>query len=182
MASENKVKTFTNNLPGYQWLLEHSHLLQLARVAYLGSKKDSVRHPGPLVGNPRSSGDMEGSKTARVIGEGLFRRLAAWCAKRNVHLLITTTGWHTPPYTDPSEPTIAFMSIAESFFANLGIPFADPSEILWKERRRNEGKYAIPGDGHPSEAGAALIAEDVLPFIQTQLVHYCQLTNRCDGD
>jgi hypothetical protein len=169
-----------NGLPGYQWMLEHSHLVQLVRNQIeLISKKPSRRTQTPPSPGPDSAQAVESARRAKALGEALFRRLSAWCKERNVYLMVATTGWHKPPYADSLEPTRVFMSGAESFFSDLGVPFSDPSNVLRQRMGGDSGKYTIQGDGHPNEAGAALIAEHALPFVKSQLSNYCRLTNRC---
>ncbi|MFN2453522.1 MAG: SGNH/GDSL hydrolase family protein [Pyrinomonadaceae bacterium] len=176
----NRLKVLVNGLHGYQWLLEHSHLVQLARnQAVLISKKGFSPTQISVSPRPGSERSVESARHGRALGKALFQRLATWCEERNVRLLIATTGCHTPPYADSLEPTEAFMADAEPLFSGLGVPFSDPSDILRQRMSSDPDKYIIKGDGHPTEAGAALIAEHTLPFVKSQLSNYCRLTNRC---
>lgn len=174
-----ELKAFVNNLPGYQWLLEHSHLLQLARAATLALGEKPAQPRASVETGPRSEKPGE-SERAKALGAALFNRLYSWAAEHEIPLLVSTTGWHIPPYsTELSEPTRAFMSSSDSLFEALNIPFHDPSDEILKERSKDQSNLMIPNDGHPNEAGAALIAERTFPFIQTELSRYCRLTGRC---
>lgn len=179
-APRSRLKALLNGLPGYQWLLEHSHLVQLLRnQAELLVKKPSRLVPAQPSPGPSSEPDVEGARRGRALGEALFRRLASWCNERNVKLLVASTGWHKPVGADPAEPTGAFMSGAGPFFSGLGVPYSDPWDTLWPRLGAEPGRFMIQGDGHPNEAGAALIAEGAFPFIESQLTDYCRSTARC---
>ena len=182
----SKLKTIVNAAPGYQWLLEHSHLVQLARRAVISSRStpgaaalaDGSPALGAMKTGPRSNSDAATAHLARALGVSLFRRLQLWCRAHKVHLAVATTGWHQSP-PDLSEATSAFVAGADELFSELGIPFFDASSQIWLVREISEGTFIIPGDGHPNEDGAALIAEHVFPFLSSQLGRYCRLTNRC---
>jgi len=184
----SKLKTVMNAMPGYQWLLEHSHLMQLARTTVLSLRSarrptdpaDRSPPPDPMKTGPRSNSDAATIRIAKALGTSLFSRLQLWCKEHNVYLAVTTTGWHQPPYTQ-SEPTSAFMIGADALFKELNIPFSDTSSQLWSLRENSRNTFVIPGDGHPNEDGAVLIAEHVFSFLSSQLGGYCRLTNRCAG-
>jgi lysophospholipase L1-like esterase len=179
-APRSRLKVLLNGLPGYQWLLEHSHLVQLLRnQAELLKKKSSRPERRPVSLGPGSANDVEDARRGKALGGALFQRLGAWCKERNVKLLVATTGWHKPPYADSSEPTEAFMSGADSLFSVLAVPFSDPSTNLRQRIGGDADKYIIQGDGHPNEAGAALIAEYAFPFVRTRFSDHCRLTPAC---
>ena len=160
-----------SGLPGYAWLLEHSHSAQLVRTAVRGSEGESS---DPEVSEASGVSGASGQR-AVALGASLFRRLSEWCEKQNVVLLVSTTGFHSPPYTDSSDPTEAFMAVAKSIFLDLDVPFSDPSDPEAGE----SSMYSIPRDGHLNKRGAALVAESVFPFIESQFRGYCRQTTRC---
>ena len=188
IAPPSRLKRIMNAVPGYQWLLEHSHLMQFARSTVLSSRSaprpadpaDGSPPPDAMKTGPRSNSDAATTRIAKALGASLFSRLHLWCKENNVYLAVVTTGWHQPPYT-PSEPTRAFMMEADELFNELGIPFSDTSAQLWRRRKNSGNTFVIPGDGHPNEDGAVLIGEYVFPFLSSQLGRYCRLTNRCTG-
>lgn len=180
VVSRSKLKVLLNGLPGYQWLLEHSHLVQFLRnQAELFAKKPSRMAPTHTSLGPSSEHDRESARRGRALGAALFRRLVSWCNERNVKLLVASTGWHKPIGADPTEPTEAFMSGAEPLFSGLGVPYSDPWDILMQRMGGEPSRFMIQGGGHPNEAGAALIAEGAYPFIASQFSDYCRRTARC---
>lgn len=182
VVPRSRLKVLLNGLPGYQWLLEHSHLVQLLRnQAELLAKKPSRRAAAQTPLGPGSEPDGENARRGRVLGAALFRRLSSWCNERDVKLLVASTGWHQPLGTNPAEPTEAFMSGAEPFFSGLGVPFSDPWDTLHRRMGGEPRRFMIQGDGHPNEAGAALIAEGAFPFIESQFGEYCRRTARCQA-
>ena len=167
------LKGFVNALPGYGWLLEHSHAVQLQRRA--------VAFPPEAEAVTRPYDEATARDTARL-GVRLFQRLAEWCRRRSTTLMVTTTGWHRPPYTDASDPTEVFMAGAPALFAELGVPYQDPSPMLLQRMAGDVTPYVIPGDDHPNEQGALVTAEALFPFIESELADYCQQSNRCRAD
>jgi len=112
----------------------------------------------------------------------LFERLLRWSQERDAALWVVTTGWHeVDPETAEDEPTRLFMRDAATFFRELGVPFADPSSRVSAQVRAAAEEYVIPGDSHPTEAAAALIAREVWPALSAELAVYCGVGDRC-GD
>lgn len=153
-VARSDVKRGLNAVPGYRWLVEHSHLLHLARRRFVAATSPP-REPGPAA---RRGGLSE--EDCLRLARALFRRLHAWCEAHDARLLVTTTGWHLPA-EDPAEfePTRAFLAEAPAFFAELGVPFHDVSPAMLAAMGQNHAPYAIPGDHHPNETGAALTAQ-----------------------
>jgi len=175
VAHASKLKQFVNAVPGYQWILEHSHLVQLlrTRVPQLLAKAPKVT---AQVADSRgvitpSSGDLNVPRQESILlGRALFTRLQDWCNLHDVSLCVTTIGLFDHGLFDRSdEPTIAFMSSAEEFFRSRGVPFSDSSPTLYARWQADADAFQIPVDSHPNEAGAALIAETSWPFIRDQI-------------
>jgi lysophospholipase L1-like esterase len=189
VAQVSKFKEMLNATPGYQWLLENSHLIQLSRTLFLNSRFAPPLAHGSgeatkfesVVAGPRSSSDAETALIAKSLGAALFSRLHSWSEKNDVYLIVTTTGWHQPPYKLLSGLTEAFMTGADELFAEFGVPFFDPSAQLLRRKKSANNTFIIPNELHPNEAGAALVAEYVYPFLSSQLERFCHLTNRCAG-
>lgn len=73
-----------------------------------------------------------------------------------------------------SNYAMAFMSIADNFFKQEGIPYLDISPYVLKKISLNMDAYIINGDGHPNEKGHRLIANTSWQyFIKGQLLKYC---------
>jgi hypothetical protein len=174
------VKALLNSLPGYEFLLEHSHLLQLLRKAFYG--QPTQIHPGNggaavenFFDGPQSMElKVRGAYSARL-GQALFLRLHEWCKERNVALLVTTTGWHKERADSESEPTADFMRSADDFFRSRSIPFNDISSVTRGMVDESPQRYIIAGDWHPNELGAKIIAENIWSFfLEEQLGEYCR--------
>lgn len=182
----SSIKKFANSIPGYEWLLEHSHLFQLlrTRLFFLLSQD----------GMPTSDSDTRGEDRRRAVltargqgswhldinpedairlGQALFLRLKNWCEVHGAVLYVVTTHWHYPYYDVSPEPTRAFMSTADGFFSRLGVPYFDASSEVFALRQSAPEKYALAAeDHHPNEAGSKLIADYTWPFLKDQLAAY----------
>lgn len=167
----SKEKLIINNLPGYQFLLENSHLLQFLRSSYL-----KLRHPKQTVISKArtvkvpSSAELEvRQKYSQRLGHALFSRLKDWGGQRSIPLMVTTTNSFAFANQGKAEPTRAFFSVAPSIFEEEEIPFFDISVGVKDGSGGNLERYRIPGDGHPNEAGALLISQQVWPWLKPAL-------------
>jgi len=173
--TDSALKRVINRVPGYNWLLEHSHLLQLARnaAARTSHRQGSVR--GEPVQSPKGvptlhSPEEADPQAARRLGLALVRHLQAWCAAHHCQLLVLTTGFHRmhgEPTPNSSEPTAAFVADLGDQLSSLGIPFVDISADFDARIGGDYSQVTIPGDGHPNERGAALIAELNWPHVRS---------------
>jgi len=161
-VSPSHLKQVLNSGPlslAYQWVLEHSHLVQLVRNALLprvGAGRFGLADP--VVLGPRGAAPAQQPDPAAV-GAILFRRLHDWCEAHHAALWVTTTGFNDPRVgANSTEPTQAFMASAARTFAQLGVPYADLGIVLHATLTARHDWYTIPGDGHPNERAAQLIA------------------------
>lgn len=159
----SKLKEFLRSFPGYQLLLENSHLFQLSRRVLLSSST-SNENPHTAKNGPRSRELNVSTTYSRELGKALFLRLKNWCDTNNSSLIVVTNGWGRNLEVELKEgdlerlePTVAFQSIAKEFFKNESIPFFDTTELISKARAGNEKDFVIPLDCHPNEKGAELI-------------------------
>lgn len=156
------LKTVLNGIPFYDEALERSHLMQLLRRAVLrhtapqAFARDGGHAPVP---GSAENGPATGDK-GRQLGEALFSRLIQLSHERNQRLLVLTTGWHRFKAASPHEPTSAFMAGARDFFRDRNIAFHDISDAVYERAGGTTSEIAIPGDGHPNEKGAQIIAEE----------------------
>jgi hypothetical protein len=158
--ADSSAKRLLNAMPGYQWCLEHSHLVQLARRAFLSSSSNrSASSPRELDRGVQESPDLQYPKA-------LFRRLAKTCLDRDMDLMVLTTGcFDTLMKTDPQ--IRAFTAQAADFFSDLQVPFFDLNPICRpKFSNDQDGKWGIEGDGHPSPHAAEVIADAAWPPIR----------------
>ena len=182
----SSIKRFANSIPGYEWLLEHSHLFQLLRTRLFFL----LAHDGLPASDPNPGGEDrrwaaltatgQGSwhldikpEQAIRLGQALFLRLKNWCEEHGAVLYVVTTHWHYPDYALSPEPTRAFMSIADEFFLQLGVPYFDASSEVFALRQSAPEQYALAAeDHHPNEAGSKLIADHTWPFLKEQFAVY----------
>ncbi len=184
-TSASFFKKIVNHIPGYNWFLEHFHLVQLIRKAgwllVLPSAQTNTEKPDRLtIEGPNSKAMQASRKLAISTGQTLFLRLKDWCAQRGIWLFVLTTGWHSPPYTEfETEPTRAFMSTAPIFFDQHAIAFHDISSQVYEIRRMSPELFIIEGEGHPNETGSRLIADHAWLFLKDKLAEYCRVTRTC---
>jgi hypothetical protein len=161
-------KQIVNAIPGYAWAVERSHLAAFVRARLFVLLRGTRAAPDPdiILHGPRRRLPPAEASEAVERAELLFGRLAAWSRAHRVPLLVVTTGWAQPAhYGDPHEPTLRFLARAPAFFDSLGVPYHDLAPALTPVRLRDPARYVIAGDGHPSEAGAALIARFAAPVV-----------------
>jgi hypothetical protein len=162
----SRSKQLLSSIPGYSWMLHNSHLLQIGRNFALGHH--APPEPGDTIAGPVTIGDFDKRK-AVSLGVAIFDRLASISVERNHPIQVLTTGWFKEELSADVDPTRAFYREAERVFGELGIPYADISPIM-KNRVDMEGLDTwIPGDGHPNETGARLIAELNWPHVLNHL-------------
>ncbi len=166
------LKAVLEKVPWYEFLLERSHLISLVRKAFLALQSENIAGGDGLMDLTRgpASMDVKDVEHAARLAFALSARLIEWVRMKGVDLLIVTTGWHRPPYDD-SEPTRAFLLQAGAWFAQRGIAFEDVSPVVQERLAENGSRSVIPGDGHPSVVGAAIIADAVWPAVHRFLVN-----------
>lgn len=167
-----KYKQFFNNLPFYQWFLEHSHLVQFFRVRfmiYFQRKHGDSRFIDMVV--PASPDLATDPSWAQAYGRALFRRMKKLCDSRNVKLFVITTGFHFMHHDSGKEvdPTAAFMQEAKNIFKQEGILFKDISLEMQSAIGNNIEAFVIADDGHPNEAAHKLIAQNAWAWLGTKL-------------
>jgi hypothetical protein len=170
------IKRWVNRIPGYQFLLEHSHLLQLARRKWLALRSAS-RTPDPRQAPIPDSPEIDGrAREAVRMGNSLFLQLNRWCNERGIRLWVVTTGRHDPDRRELSkEPTRIFMAQAEQFFSRSGIPYCDISPSFFALPEVERSAFSMEGDGHPTPAGAAFIARETWnQFLSGKIADFLQ--------
>lgn len=156
-----RLKTAIDSLPGYQFALENSHLTQLVRAAWLAPSHKLSSDRRASFGCPHlvpawCVKDSEITATVNL-GKALFQRLARYVADNGSNLIVLTTGWHK--FTGMKNyPTGEFMSSADGFFREIGVPFFDISARVFERANGDLSSFSIANDGHPNERGASAIA------------------------
>ncbi len=165
-----------SSLAGYQWLLEHSHLVQFARASVVkmqsarrldvvAEERDAATGEGGDGSKRSPEADAKRDVYAVAMGRALFLRAKNWCDAHGAALVVVTTGRveTPPPGGTPSgdlEATLAFKKTAAAFFADHAVAYDDIADDVAAARGgRPQSGFEIPGDGHPNAEGARLIAE-----------------------
>jgi len=154
------LKQMIDRVPGYDWLLEHSHLAQLLRNA-------AVRGPGSggrsaaMVPTVASSSALlsPGSDRRSELAHALMTHLKEWCERRNVPLLVLTTGWFEA----------AGIAWLPDVGRALGDSFVNLAPRVLPVLRADPDAYRFSTDGHPNARGAALIADAAWPALERSL-------------
>jgi lysophospholipase L1-like esterase len=139
----------------YNFLSEHSHLMQLVRAA--------ARRAAPRVANPNFA-RSEDEKTAfvvtdqqRQLARALFRRMKNWCDLQRVQFAVINNGWR---HYDWLSATLNSEGI-KSFDASTQVQSAISSDT---------SSFVIPGDGHPNAKGAEVTADAMWPFLRKFII------------
>lgn len=152
------LKTFIASIPFYEWLLEHSHLVQFARGLVTGS----------LVLRPRIArgDDAPGMSVAvnpppppetRRLGEALLRRMKAWGEARGVSVYMVS-------FYHPSDVDGVFRWLDEAARA-AGVPFLDLQAPMAAAIGPDLAGYFILDEPHPNERTNALMAGHTWPWL-----------------
>jgi len=172
---ESRLKQFANSIPGYELLLEHSHLMQLIRKESLRDWSDAFaarqtdRSQSPVPSLPVIKPDDTGILKEKA----LFLRIADWCRQHHV-LMLVVTNWPMDQHftlipAQLNQRNIAFRAQADQFFRENAIDFFDSGPQLAVAIGSGLDQYRIHDDGHPTEAGAALIADAIWPWLESKL-------------
>ncbi len=158
---KRRLKNAVNMVPGYQWLIEHSHLLQLLRRAMVRA------NPSRADDGPPPDDELD---AAAALAHALVDRLADWCETRAVPLVVLTTGFQDSPHFGSRRyASLRYLETAPSQFAERGISYADLEPAV-RAASPDLVDISIPVDEHPNERGAELIAELAWPHIKPQLL------------
>ncbi len=151
-AQRSRLKLLLEGNRFYGFLLEHSHLLQLARVASISG----LRAAPNLAPAPRNEAQ---TRQDQEIARLLFHRMAAWCKARDIQLTVLTTGWPMFHYLwlDP------MMRGEGIFFRDLH----DPVGVAFGGRPASD--FEIPAEGHPNADGARVVADVSWPILDERL-------------
>lgn len=158
-----RVRNLARLIPGYQWLMEHSHLVHLSRKTLI-----HMQWAEP----PSNLESHEGEEASYVIlGRALFHRLKELSDARNYRLFVATTGFleATIQGMETSRHTRAFLADAEKFFTNENVHFHDISKELHEKVKGDYSSLVFPNDPHPNELGARYIADLNWPRIRDWL-------------
>ncbi len=174
------TKRALNALRCYQWMLEHSHLVQFLRTTYLIKLRDAAAKrkdggtPEGIVRPHSQTLDVDPA-LSRALGRALFRRLNDWCRDHDAALLVTTPGYHYRLEGLEREPTAAFLAVADSVFKEEGIPYHDTTPEMFAAISARPEDFVIVGEGHPNERAHRLVAGNVWPWLRPHLAERLEL-------
>lgn len=161
-GDRSRLKMILDQVPIYDWLLEHSHIVQLLRNAAVrgnpppvdpASTPDSTPTPAPPVpAAPEAD-------SRKPLAKALMERLKDWCDSRNIRLLAMTTNWF-PVEERPWMPEVV---------GALGPAFVAQTPHIVSAIRKEPGLYELQSDRHPNGRGAELIASAAWPALERAL-------------
>ena len=132
-------------MPGREWLLTHSHLLQLVRQRVVRA----LARPPAIVGADSANPYLPDAET-RAFGEALLRRIKAWCGERGVGLyLVSLYHFYYPP---------GVYEWLEPMAKDAAISFIDLQAPIAAAVGDDVGGYFFADDSHPNERTNALVA------------------------
>jgi lysophospholipase L1-like esterase len=155
-------KELLGRVPFYEWLLEHSHLVQFARRLATGSLV--LRRPAAEAGAapPFAVGvNPPPPAETRRLGRALLKRIKAWGEARGVPVYMAS-------YYHPSDVDGVFGWLDEAARAE-GVPFLDSQAPLAAAVGSDLGGHFFAGDAHPNEKTNALLAALVWPWLKPRL-------------
>lgn len=150
-SERSRLKRLLEGNRLYEFLLEHSHLVQLVRNAVVLTGIGAINEPGRAT-------TREALESEKRLARSLFRRMAAWCATRRVQLTVLTTGWPAVDY-----PWLDKVMREENVY------FVDLGDKVARVVAQDMAQYMIAGDGHPNELGATMIGDAAWPILERRL-------------
>jgi len=171
-----KIPLLVRRLPGYQWLLRHSHLMQLFRIGisslqlwptHMFMGRFLTEGVEDFLTKHRENSEQlskglsaEIERNFRRFGRAFFRRMKQWTESKDIELLVLTKGWPNDGLSVLSKAWVG------ELMAKEGIRFFDLTSQVTGAVLKDPAGYKIPGEGHPNERGAALIAEAAWPHLK----------------
>lgn len=152
------LKEIVARIPFYEWLLEHSHLVQFARGLITGSlvlQGPHFRRAGP----PLFSVGVNAPPPAetRRLGQAILKRIKAWGDARGVPVYMVS-------FYHPSDVDGVFRWLDEAAGAER-IPFLDLQAPMAVAIGSDLAGHFIEGDAHPNERTNALMAALTRPWL-----------------
>jgi len=158
---QNAVKTTLNRFPIYNWFLQHSHLVSLARRVHLinlrPKDKAETSNGAQIEGPSTVLRTQEELTNAVLLGEALFSKIKRDTDNCGSELTVFYTGWiGLDDEAEASNPTISFLreERRHSYFQANGIKFYDLADSAqMADIHHDRAGYRIPLDQHPNELG-----------------------------
>lgn len=143
-------------LPAYDWLLEHVHLVSLARRTYVSGQLP-LSGGNPLDDRARAPAPNTSEYAARLT-RALLAALGRHASACGADVQVFNLGWPAPPAPDDLDP-ILDGAVRDGFFDARGIRFASlASSPHLDDVRADPDAFSVPDDSHPNADGAARLA------------------------
>ncbi len=157
------AKRLVNALPGYQWALEHSHLVQFMRRAavHRGDAVQSEPVPGDF---EPSDHDAELRAAGERVGRMYYDALLELAREFGAEFFVLSTGW---PYA--AEATSGFQEGTVAWFGDRGVPYVDLTGPVQDSVAEDLDAFTIENDSHPTPEGHRVIAQNGWPFLFGEL-------------
>jgi lysophospholipase L1-like esterase len=147
----------------YNFMIQHVHIAQLVRQAVIHVAFTPPPSPHRIPVAETSTTEPPDSLNQQRLARALFRRMKAWCDQRAIKFAVINIGWPRPGFPSPGSQGYPWL---DPVLASENIATFDAAALIEPIITRDPNFYSIPGDGHPNPRGAALIADNVWPFIQ----------------
>lgn len=144
----------------YQKLQSHSELFNLIvkvlwREVYFEDLTSQFNPEKTKVPIPDSSEFLIESDYSLLLAKEILKRMNNWCIENGCELIVTTTGFFT--LEDVPMHTNRFYKWLKK--SDTEITFFDTTECVDSLTQGNLSLIRIPGDSHPNEKGASIIAD-----------------------
>lgn len=165
---------YLGRLGWYRWLQEHSELMNLVvkvawRYLYFSDQTENfTKRDSAVPLPPNNAFDPESGYSLRL-AELLTERMVNWCEINNCTFIMTTTGFFEK--NDSGVHTYAYYDTLVNS-RNDTFYFFDNTPCVNERINGNYDTIRIPGDSHPNEEGAEIIAECSLIWLMPFLDHY----------
>lgn len=150
-------------IPLYDWLISHSHLMQLLRRIYVSRWTANRMLEVAVAGVTAGSGVVAAPEgRERQLGTAILESIVGWCRRRGIALFVSTAyriGYEDGVYRwigDVLDP--------------LAVPFLDTEAAIATAVGGDRGSFFVENDGHPNERLNTLIADRLWSWLQPRLV------------
>lgn len=151
--SVNLLKRLVNSVPGYNWLIEHSHVVTLLRLYFSGNLVEAASVSEFAVHKENVNTDYSANVRffERIVSR-LVRQIDA-CGAQPIFVYL---GWN-PPKNLSLEVLLYIEAVRESLLSDGSVLHSLESTNALKKVHENPTKFVIPDEGHPNEDGADVI-------------------------
>lgn len=150
----------------YRWLQGKSELFNIVvkllwRNIYFENLTNDFDTESSSVLIPEMEDFSLESDYSLSLGKAIFKKMDEWCVSNSCELLITTTGFFPSADTVVSAHTLRLYNALKEGSVELSdnVRFFDPSKCMSSKINSDYNSIKIPGDSHPNEQGAKLIAD-----------------------